>query len=669
MDQRVARDLANKEPSEFHKAILDHVKSLVQLSRSKMSKYYEEWDRRDEVYRGITWPDKEDKKASEKGEPGKIAIPLTYSQIQTFIAFCFSLYYQRDHLFELEGTGEEDHRAAKLGEALLDRDLEFNIFSQKMYQLLLDIGRFNIGIVKHTWAHKKDHQWQKVEVPNNVLNILGRMFGGGTTTKEELVEITKYLGNELFNISPYRFFPDVRLPLTRFQEGEFCASEDEYSFTSLKRDENSGMYAGVDHIPPMTMKDFENRGNGRFSKDVITEEVGRKTNKSRGNVIVTEVQVDLIPSKFEVNGKPLGDEDFPVKYVVCYANDARVIKCEPLGYVHNQFTYDLAQFSPDQHELINESISDMIGQMQAVIDWLLNSHITNVRKHISNRLVVDPAGVEFSDIQQHKPVIRLKAQASKSGVDRWVKQLNVSDVTRNHVNDIQVLVKFVQMTTSISDNLMGQYNTGRRSAREAGNVAAAAGSRLKMVAKLIYDTCLRQLGYKMLSNLRDGLDEKTFITVTGDEFPDWSAYKNFKKKDGRVSVEIDRTNLSGSYDFKVFEGTLPSEKSELAMTLETVLLEMLKAPAGFQIMTGVLGYDPRKLFTEVLELRGVKNPDRFKIDQVRMQEIQTQTQNALIQSRGARGQQSAGNTNGLPGVAVTGTNNAAATSSVGPVSQ
>jgi hypothetical protein len=648
MDTRVAKDLAQKEPSEFHTAILNHCLQLVRMSRSKMSKFYDDWDRRDETYRGIVKQDKEDKKANEKGAPGKVAIPLTYSQVQTFVAFCFSLYYQREHFWELEGTGEEDHRAAKLGEALLDRDAEFNCFVQKVYQLLLDIARFNVGVIKHTWYKETEMQWVKQETPTNPLNILGRIFGGQPASSEVQEEITKFLGNKLFNISPYRFFPDVRLPLTRFQEGEFCASEDEYSWSQLKKDEQSGLYSGIDHIPPMRNTDYEKRGRSRFSKDVVTGEM-QKPDQSKSNVIVTEVQVNLIPANFKVQGKPMGPEKFPIKYVVCIANDSRVIKCEPLGYAHNKFTYDLAQFSPDQHELLNESLSDMISQMQTVIDWLINSHITNVRKHISNRLVVDPSGVEFSDIQEHRPVIRLKANASKSGVDRWVKQLNVSDVTRNHISDVQVLIRFVQMVTSISDNLMGQYNTGRRSAREAGNVAAAAGNRLKMVAKLIYDTCFRPLGDKMISNLRDGLDEETFITVRGESFPDWEAYAGFKHSDGRVSLGVDRTKISGRFDFKVFEGTLPSEKADLAMTLEQTLLEMMKSPFGVQVMTGVLGYDPKKLFKEVLELRGVKHPERFMIDQARMAELQqSQALQNAIPNR-SRGNAGGGPANGSPG--------------------
>ncbi len=150
------------------------------------------------------------------------------------------------------------------------------------------------------------------------------------------------------------------------------------------------------------------------------------------------------------------------------------------------------------------------------------------------------------------------------------------------------------------------------------------------------------MGRDLLSNLRDNLDEDIFVTITGDEFPDWEAYEHFVLKDGRTKVKINRTNLKGQFDFKVFEGILPSDKYQQAETLENTLMALLKNPQGLPILTQVLGYDPKKLFKEVLELRGIKHPDRFKIDQVRLMEIQ---QAAQLQQQ----QENATNPNGNPG--------------------
>mgnify|MGYP003643381798 CR=1 FL=1 len=629
MDQKIKSELEQKNPSVFHVALLEHCKSLVLMSMTAMSQFYDEWDSAQDAYAGVSRQKKADKTAEERGEPTHLVVPLTYAQVQTFIAFAMNLLQQREHFFELEGTGEEDHRSAKLGEALLNHNLEKNNFSQLLYQFLLDIGRFSIGVIKHCWVRETHMVWTKELVPqaSNPFMLLGKMFGAQTKEEWQDVkkEMTSYVGNRLTAISPYRFYPDTRLPLTRFQEGEFCASEDEVTRSSLVNKEFDGVYAGVAHVQDMKKEVWDKRRGDRFNtfKPATTEGRGKATVSS--TVILTEVQVVLIPSEFMLgDGTPMGDSKRPEKWIVTYANDNRIIRAEPLGYEHNHFTYCVGQFSSDQHSLISESISSLIGHLQSVIDWFINSHITNVRKHISNRLVVDTSAIYFEDLRDHKAVIRLKPGFANTGVDKYIKQLNVSDVTRSHITDVQSLVQFMSITTAISDNLMGQYHTGRRSAREASNTSNASSARLKNIIKIIYDTALMSLGQDMLSNSRDGLDEDTFVTVLGDEFPDWSAYEHFTNKNGGTKVAVNRTHLAGRSDFKLFDGTLPTEKIQQAETIEKTLLALMSNPQGLPVLTQLLGYDPKKLFEEVLILRGVKHPKRFQIDAFRQQEIQQQ---------------------------------------------
>lgn len=635
MDSKIQAELSQPNQSAFHKALLDHCKALIEMSRSDMAKYYDRWEACELVYKGERYSDEEDKKACKQGAPSKIVIPLTYAQIQTFVSFGLGLLQQREHFFELEGTGEEDHRAAKLGEALLDQNLEYNQFTVLLYQFLLNIGRFSIGVMKHSWVKETESVWVEEDVPGpglmEPMRLLGSLFNPAMRKPEKQQvkkEQVSYMGNKLETISPFCFYPDTRFPLNRYQSGEFCGSETEMSMTQLRKGEKDGIYAGVRHITKIPSDQYARR-KGRQFGHYRNEHNGATSAKGQveSTVIVTSIQLEIVPNKFRLSdGSFMGTSDTPEKWIVEYANDSRVIRAEPLGYVHNHFTYSVAQFSPDEQGLINETISEMVGHLQAVIDWFINAHITNVRKHISNRLVVDPVGVEFSDIRDHKPVIRLKPGASNQGVDRFVKQLNVSDVTRGHIGDIQTLMQFVFMTTAISDNTMGQVNNGRRSAREISNTANASGQRLRTVIKLIYDGCLKPLGKDLLSNLRDGLDEDIFVTVSGTEFPDWQAFDHFVMKDGRTKVKINRTNIAGNFDFKVFEGILPSDKFAQAETLENTLLALMKNPQGLPILTQVLGYDPKKLFTEVLELRGIKHPQRFKIDEVRLMELQQAAQ-------------------------------------------
>ena len=150
----------------------------------------------------------------------------------------------------------------------------------------------------------------------------------------------KYEGNLVRAISPYRWFPDTRYPLVEFQRGSFALARRSTSKTLLKDMEESGEVAGIDFVQPLP-KNFEKTRGGptRMSGDLVPEvRAGTDVaagcvehlNKASGVVLVTKVQVWIVPSKFKFgNEKKLGPEEFPVLYHMWYANDNRVIRAEP----------------------------------------------------------------------------------------------------------------------------------------------------------------------------------------------------------------------------------------------------------------------------------------------------------------------------------------------------
>lgn len=606
------KSVVNGKNSPFHDSILQHTKDLVEMSRRKMCNYYVKWDQYDEVYRGIKQEDKQDAAAKNRKEPTKMVVPTAHSQIQTFIAFAYAMLTQKEYFYELLGLSPEDSNAARFAEAAMQRDLDHNKFYPKLYQFLLDAARFGVAVYKTSWV--EETQFVDEDVPAKTLSFLG-MNMTVRSRKTNRVEKVKYQGNKIVNISPYRFFPDPRMPISRFQEGEFVASEDEYSYVDLKQMEQEGLVVGVDDIPNMnTQANPDRRNNSRLFNVEFAQSDAKAMppGQSKGCFMITEAQVKIVPSKFELsNGKKLGDEEYPVKYLVWYANDQKVIRCEPLNYLHDEFTYSVGEFTPDMNRFLNDGLSSIIDSLQDVISWMINSHITSVRKVISNFLIVDPDSVEMSDIKERRPIIRLKAGAARSGIDRWIKQLQVNDVTQGHVSDADVLQKLVQLTTGINDNLLGQFHTGRRSATEARNVGSSAASRLKMIVSNIYFSALEPLGRQMLSNLRDGLTEQTFVRMFGTD-ADPMSYMVLKR--------VNRQNLVGDYDFQTFDGTLPSEKSYMAETLQEVLVALLSNPNAIPL----LGFDPKALMMEILRLKGIRHPQRFSLanPQLAMQALQ-----------------------------------------------
>ena len=107
------------------------------------------------------------------------------------------------------------------------------------------------------------------------------------------------------------------------------------------------------------------------------------------------------------------------------------------------------------------------------------------------------------------------------------------------------------------------------------------------------------MGRQMLSNLRDGLENETYVKLLENKA---IATPEF--------IEVTKADLVGHYDFEVFDGTLPSERMYTAQALEELLAGLLKNPQA----AVMLGIDPKKLLMESLTLRNVRNPERFQLD-------------------------------------------------------
>lgn len=569
----------------------DKVVNNIKYSRSSMHKLHMKWDQHNDVYKGVRPIDAEDAEAIELNEPEKMVVPMSFAQIQTFVAFCFLLFTQNKRFYEFMATGAEDYESTNDAEELLERDLRRNHWNSMLYQFLLDTARFGVGVFKSWWSVEKQVAPMTMAPSETNANGFAFQSAGGTSTQE----FTKYEGNRLENISPYSFFPDTRFPLSKWRKGAFVGDETEWHITELQKWEKQGLVYGVKHIEPMSKDEFSKRKGTRL--EGLRSFMGRE-NRDKDDQIVclTECQLSIVPSEYD-----LGEEDYPVKYVVQVANDDRILKAEPLGYMHDEWTYDVGLFSADMHQKVSESLSDIIFALQDVVSFLINSRLTSVRKSLENNMIIDPSAVDMASVEARSPWILMKKGSPRVGVDKFIRQLNYVDTTSQHLNDADMMMKMMQMVTGVNENSMGQFSGGRRSATEARAVNAGSASRMKVTATVIWTDAIASLGRKMHINQRQGISEQEFTKVLGEAASE--RFSKFKPEDP--------SKLVGVEDFFVFDGTLQSEKGFIAQSLQELVSAMMSNPMVMQI----LPLDTGKIIEEILALRGVDNIERFKIEQ------------------------------------------------------
>lgn len=627
LSPEVEKLLAEKTQNKELTDLLQRCKGLVSMSRSVMKDYYTQWDMNDAVYRGDRKPDDTDKKAVKRNEPSKVYLPLTHTQVQTFVSFAVMLLTQRDYFYELQGSGVEDVKPAKMCQAVIERDINYNKFKGVLLpQWLTDVARFGLGIFKSQWTKRTCPE--EVQVPDPAWKPDPSLpVPPQAPTITQYQDKTEYLGNLIEVVSPYRWFPDTRLPLTRYRDGEFCADEIEKSFMDLKKLEEQGEVAGIDEVPRLPDSLYADRRLVNMSQGAA----GTSTNAAydprmspkdaAAYCIITEVELKCNPSKLEIGpGTFLNpDLDADVVVIVWIANDGRIVKLTDSGYDHNQFLFDAAQFFNDQNRVINFGIAELLGPMQDILDWLMNSRVTNVRKVIQNQLVVHPSYVEMQDLKDRNPIIRLKTAADGMAVDQYIKQLNVTDVTGGHINDMGVVQNFAEGATGLTENLLGQFAEGRRSAREASNVNANGSARVILPIKGLWEMGLLPLGQKLRSNIQQGLDIPQLVNVIGvakflaNSQPDPTNPQGISPV--QAFLPLDRSSLYGTYDFLIFDATLPSQRMAIASSLQEILQILSTKPE----LVFALGYDPKLILDEWFELQGVKNVERFALTPQRTQ--------------------------------------------------
>lgn len=616
IQQLLAEKSHNKEIGE----LLTKCKQLVKSSRDKMSEYYPAWDFADDVYKGRRKPDAQDKKAAKRGEPQKMILPMTSSQVETFVAFFVRMVSQRQYFYELLPRSDEDVKPAQMGMAVLEHDLAHNMFKGvRLPEFGRHIAKYGLGVLKDSWWHDKKVSKQMVPDPQYQPNPNLPQVAE-VPMVEQVTETTKFLGNRVVNITPFNFFPDPGVPLTRFQEGEFCASEEEWSITQLQNLEQDGVIAGIEHVRETFDSDVERRVS--FTQASAKDGTAKQGGRFR---VVTEVQLVLNPAKTMIApGVPMDKMlDRNMKCLVWYANDDRIIKIEPdMGYEHDEFTYSVSQYTNDSGEFVNGGLADIIGALQETATWFLNAHVTSVRRVIDNKFLVDPKFIEMQDLIDRKSIIRTKPGASANGMERWFQQLNVQDVTQNHVKDTEFLSGFSKEATGINENLLGQFTSGRRSAREAANVSSNSAARLILVVSGIWDIALVPLGKRMLSNSRQGLDVPQFVRVYGLVRTQADAQSSaMTDPEGLNAVSrflpVDKTMLAGNCDFEIFDGTTPSQRQANAARLQELLIQLSSNPMAIPL----LGFDPQLILNEILELSDVRNVNRLRLTPQRLQQF------------------------------------------------
>lgn len=598
--EQIQRNLAFGK--EGHKSLSEAIMRRLKMSRDKMSERYKQMAENEKQFaayvpaRDVDAVRKGKKSALGEHDYVSIEVPYSYAVAMTIHTYISSVFLSRSPVYQTQARHGEPEMSIQALEALLDYQYNAGKHAMPLFCGLFDPLRYGFGVVGQYWDEETVRVRKFVE---ETPTFLGLPVPGAKTKRVPVVEdIPGFKGVKLFNVRPQDFFPDVRLALWRFQEGEYCGRYVELPWSELYEGEAQGRYFNV-HAAYSSEKAGGTISREEGASAVITlpgtnvpESYDRKPDSIFKGF---EFQWKVSPSQWG-----LGDEGRQEIWVFTVSNNGTIVEARPSGMYHNGFSYDLFMTEPDGYNLFPVSALERIKPLNDVLSWLINSHFYNVRASLNNQFIVDPSMVVLKDVLSRTPgqVIRLKPEAMGRDVRMAIQQLPVGDVTRSHLNDAQLVELMIQRALGATDNVMGMVNTtGRKTATEVRTTTSFGVNRIKTLCELLSASGFGPMVNRQIQSVQQLYDGEQTFRLVGD-------LGTFGQRTAVVSPE----NIVGSFDYSPVDGTMPVDRYAQAQLWQSMLAQVGQMPQVVQ------QYDVAKIFAWVASLAGLKNVQQFKVN-------------------------------------------------------
>jgi hypothetical protein len=517
--------------------------------------------------------------------------------METMLTY-LSLAHFQDPIFQYEGSSPEDTIGAILLQMVVQKHCKKNKVELALHTMFRDSLAYGIGPVAPEWDVRRGVR-RVLREEGQFTGAFSRLLGREPVIEEE--EGILFEGNKLNNIDPYNILPDPSVSVHEIQSGEFFGWVEETNLSELLRRElNNEDYFNcryLKHIKNRTI-DFNTRQDqrdvrNRISREALGDEVSL--------VEIVHMYIDLIPKDWN-----LGDNEYPEKWLFSVAAGEVVVQCRPLELNHGMYPVAVAAPGFDGYSISPISKLETLYGLQETLNWLFNSHITNVRKAINDMFVVDPYMININDLQEPGPgkLLRLRRPAWGRGVRDAVMQLQVNDVTRQNIQDSAWILNWMNNIVGSDESMMGslrQTGPERLTRGEFEGTRQSAFSRLQYLGRIVGIQAMQDISYFFASHTQQLMSEDTYVKTVGEWEERLKAEYGIEA--GQTSMKVRPHDLLIDYDVELRDGSLPNEDSaQFFMEVFTLMAEHPELNQQFDI---------KRVFKHIARSRGVKNVREF----------------------------------------------------------
>lgn len=585
-----------------HNKIKNMIESRISMAKRMRTDQEDKWRKAEEIVGAYVHESEADavrRNRKEDGEPAYVTIQLPYSYALLMSAHTYqtSVFFGRDPVHQFSGRHGESEMQVQALEALVSYQTDVGQHMGPYYIWTYDSNKYGLGILGTYWCEEMVSIGQLIEMPQQ---------DGSIGLFEAQMNIPGYMGNKVYNVSPFDFWHDPRVTTRQFQSGEFCFVMKRLTWNDVVKRTAQGYYTNIDELRKRATTVLADSSSVSIKRPdwhtfkLWSDDTKNDSKATPAGAFVYEFYVDLIPRDWGV-----GESTYPQKWCFTITEDLElVIGASPFGHLHAQFPFDLMESEVEGYSTYPRGIPQIIQPLQETMDWLINSHFYNVRAALNNQFIVDPSKVVLSDIESGEAgfVWRLRPEAFGQDIDKIFKQIPVQDVTRTHFNDVQQMFSFGERALGINEQIMGVLNTGgRKTATEVRTAAGFGVNRMKTVTEYQSAIAFAPHAQKLVQNSQQFYDGQMKFKIVGD----------LAIAAGQPFLQVTPDMISGFFSFVPVNGTLPVDRMAQANLWKDMMGQLRGMPPQV-----AMGFDWTKIFEWVGSLAGLKNIRNFRVQVV-----------------------------------------------------
>ncbi|MCK5481330.1 MAG: hypothetical protein KAJ06_09290 [Gammaproteobacteria bacterium] len=590
---------------KMHGTLLSELNSMINASESHIEQRFDDWDRVDAHMRLYMDPEAMHREADKTLSPdnkampykGTIAMPVTYSMLMTRAAHKFALLTAVDPRIHYEGVDSDDYHGSQIHEVLARYDLRQSRFDVKIWQAIMDTERYGLAIWYDTFEEQFGYQRPRGMSPLEMLLA-------GVDPEEGTWERIKEWNN-IAAIDPRMLRPDPNVPISDVQSMNYIGHEDHTNlmwYLERKLSEDNGPFFNMKHFRRISQGVAGERNvDGRWMDGEYNNEHMPKYNNPK----VVHLQWKIIPSEFG-----LSKNERPEIWWFSVYNGELIIRAHKSVYAHNQFTYCINQADSDLHAPFTPGAGQQMIGGQDLTNWLTGSMIANTKKIVNDQVIfnddlIDPVDMATPGPAKHIRLTRRGKRLQEMGqmrIQDMYGQLNVTDITGQHLETSQAIYMQLQRMASVPDTMQGMPLPTKRTLGEVEKVNQSATLRLGVDAQMLDLSLVKPFAERLITNRQQFTSIQRYYRLAG----------RLIEQLGAEQFEVGPDDLQGEYDYIAHTPTMAPDPARQSALWGQLLQMLAQAPQLMNPDANGMVLNPIAVFDHFVRSTGVNYLDQFK---------------------------------------------------------